>query len=189
MSTRLSYRVATAVALGVFAVALTPLGASAHPTPSASLRSPAWMRHAPTRVATAPVGGALTEAELPGASNPSEPYAAASQAVGARHPRGNSGGVGALVTTVNRVTGDFSLSLSDLSLPERGVPLGLSLTYNSYFASANGPFGRGWSFNSGMSLTRAADGSVTVSQENGSQVTFAHTSAGYRPAARHRLPP
>jgi len=190
VSTRLSFRVATAAALAISALALTLLSAgagSAGAATSASLRSPAWMRQAPIR-ATAPVGGALTEAELPGASNPSEPYAAASQwttrAQGTKDPwlgtlgRGVSGGLGAL-TTVNPVTGDFSLSLGDPFIPERGVPLGLSLTYNSYFASKDGPFGRGWSFNSGMSLTRASNGSVTVTQENGSQVTFKHTSAGY----------
>jgi YD repeat-containing protein len=178
VSIRLSYRIATAVALVSFAVALTPLGANAHVETSAS---PAWMRQAATG-ATTPVGGALTEAELPGASNPSEPYAAASQFplrdAGDRDPwRGTIGG--ALATAVNPVTGDFSLSLSDLSLPERGVPLALSLTYNSYFASTDSPFGRGWSFNAGMSLTKAPDGSVTISQENGSRVTFSHTKSGY----------
>jgi len=138
------------------------------------------MRHAPIHAAP-PVGGALSEAELPGASNPSEPFAAASQAVrlynvtGQPTPVGNPDGR----LSVNPVTGDMSLSLGDLYVPERGVPLGLSLTYNSYLASTDGPFGHGWSFNAGMSLTRAADGSVTISQENGSQVTFQHNSVRY----------
>lgn len=185
MSSRISFRVATAVALVFSALTLTPLGANAGPAgvrTSSSLRSPAWMRQAPVR-ATAPVGGALTEAELPGASNPSEPYAAASQAVELR-AHGGTPLAGSVRTTVNPVTGDLSLSLHDLLVPERGVPLGLSLTYNSYFASKDGAFGRGWSFNSGMSLTRATNGSVTITQENGSQVTFQHTREGYVAAPR-----
>lgn len=177
MLTRLSFRVATAVALVISALALTPLAASARPGGVAKF------------LAATPVGGALTEAELPGASNPSEPYAAASQAVNpdrtfGREPRGLSGGIGALTKTVNPVTGDLSLSLDDLFVPERGVPLGLSLTYNSYFAAKNGPFGRGWSFNAGMSLTKAPDGSVTISQENGSRVTFQPHGGHYVAAPR-----
>ena len=104
MSSRLSFRVTTAVALVIFALALT---ASASPATSSSLRSPEWMRQAAIR-ATPPVGGALTEAELPGASNPSEPYAAASQAVDLYRAHGGTPLAGSVRTTVNPVTGDFS---------------------------------------------------------------------------------
>jgi len=185
VSTRLSFRVVTAVTLVLSALTLTALGASASPAASSSLRSPAWMRQAPIR-ATAPVGGPVTEAELPGASNPSEPYAAASQAVELR-AHGSTPLAGSLRTAVNPVTGNLSLSLGDLFVPGRaGVPLKFDATYNSYFASVSGRVGNGWSFNAGMSLTKAADGTVTISQENGSQVTF-HRNSSLRYVAPPRV--
>ena len=185
MSIRLSFRVVTAVTLVFSALTLTALGASASPAASSSLRSPAWMRHAPIR-ATAPVGGPLTEAELPGASNPSEPYAADSQAVELR-AHGSTPLAGSLRTAVNPVTGNLSLSLGDLFVPGRaGVPLRFDLTNNSYFASIDGRVGQGWSFNAGMSLTKAADGTVTITQENGSQVTF-HRNSSLRYVAPPRV--
>jgi RHS repeat-associated protein len=117
----------------------------------------------------APIGGALTAQELPGSSNPSEPYSSVSGG-GRSTPKNGFGGTDSL-GLVNPVTGSLSLGFTDLSVPERGTPLDLSRTYNSVFAGVDGPFGHGWSFTFGMHLT-FGNHRVTVNQENGSQVTF-----------------
>lgn len=44
---------------------------------------------------------------------------------------------------VNCATGEFWHTLTDLSVPGRGVPLNFARTYNSINASVNGPLGYG----------------------------------------------
>ena len=73
---------------------------------------------------------------------------------------------------VDCATGDFYHSFTDLAIPGRGIPLDLARTYNSLAAATNGPFGYGWASSYDMSLAVDGSGNVTVSQENGSQVTF-----------------
>lgn len=75
-------------------------------------------------------------------------------------------------------TGDYYDSATDDAIPGRGLNLDLSRTYNSLAAGTAGPFGYGWTFSYGMS---AAIGSSTVSitQENGSQVAFTKTASGW----------
>ena len=95
--------------------------------------------------------------ETLGGSNPSEP--------GFTQPS-------ATCYPVDCATGDFYHSFSDLSIPGRGMALGLERTYNSLAAATNGPFGYGWASSYAMSLAVDGSGNVTISQENGSQVTF-----------------
>ena len=79
---------------------------------------------------------------------------------------------------VNCATGDFFYQSADFTVPGRGVPLSLTRTYNSPSASTDGPFGFGWTDSYEMSLTTDGSGEVTISQENGSTVTFLPDGSG-----------
>ncbi len=88
----------------------------------------------------------------------------------------------ATASPVDTESGNFWHTFTDVSIPGRGCPLNLDRTYNSDSASTNGPFGYGWSFSYGMSL--AVSGSTaTITQENGSQVTFTESGSVWSPAA------
>ena len=84
----------------------------------------------------------------------------------------------AFVLPVDAPTGDFWHSFTDLSISGRGMGLDLTRTYNSVDAGTNGPFGYGWSFSYGMSLTFPDATHVVVNQENGTQVTFTERAGG-----------
>ncbi|MBF4563291.1 transglycosylase SLT domain-containing protein [Microbacterium sp. VKM Ac-2870] len=94
---------------------------------------------------------------------------------------------------VDTATGYFGESLTDLNTPGLGEALTFTRTYSSSLAdpsgpsgasALNGPLGRGWSFNYGMSATTGSGGSVTVHQEDGSTVPFTVDSSGhYTPSA------
>lgn len=74
---------------------------------------------------------------------------------------------------VNSMTGNFTTELVDVALPVRGPGLGVDRAYNAQAVDElDGVFGAGWSSTLDMSVTEEPDGSVTVTQENGSQVTF-----------------
>ena len=75
-------------------------------------------------------------------------------------------------------TGNFSESITDLSIAGRGVPLVFNRTYNSFSASQNGPLGYGWteSYNAGLSFD--GSGNALVHEENGSTITFAPSGSG-----------
>lgn len=120
-------------------------------------------------------GGPMTPAEMPGSSNPSEPYAGATLPV--------EGSITNGATMVNPLTGLLSLTFTDLRLTSRGTPGDLNRTYNSFNAGVDGPLGRGWSFSFGMHL-EIRRRSVTVAQENGSQITFTLSNGQYAAAPR-----
>jgi RHS repeat-associated protein len=79
---------------------------------------------------------------------------------------------------VNCATGTFWQQFTDFSVPGNGVPLDLSRTYSSSQASVDGPFGYGWTDSYNMSLSTDSSGDVTVTQEDGSTVTFEPNGAG-----------
>ena len=79
---------------------------------------------------------------------------------------------------VNCATGVFWHTFTDVSVPGRGVPLDLTRTYESSQAGTDGPFGYGWSDSYGMSLATGSAGNVTITQEDGSTVTFSPAGAG-----------
>jgi RHS repeat-associated protein len=79
---------------------------------------------------------------------------------------------------VNCATGDFFHQFDDVAVPGRGVPLDLYRTYDAADAGVDGPFGYGWSDSYGMTLTTGPDGTVSVSQENGSVVSFTPDGSG-----------
>jgi RHS repeat-associated protein len=87
---------------------------------------------------------------------------------------------------VNCATGTFWHQWDDLRVPGRGVPLDFQRTYSSAAAATDGPLGFGWTDSYNMSLAvDQASGNVTISQENGSTVTFnPNGSGGYVAAPR-----
>lgn len=109
-------------------------------------------------------GGPLTPSETLGGGNPGEPCLTCQVAQQGGYP-------------VNTATGDFWDTVTDDSIPGRGIPLDLTRTYNSLAASTAGPFGYGWSSSYTLNLTLdPASGNATVHQENGATTTF--TAAG-----------
>jgi RHS repeat-associated protein len=77
---------------------------------------------------------------------------------------------------VNLATGNFHEDFVDFDIPGRGRSLSTGHSYNSLFATVNGPLGYGWTSDFLMSLSFVGDPAsptnVIVNQENGSQVTF-----------------
>ncbi|WP_267881207.1 RHS repeat-associated core domain-containing protein [Streptomyces xylophagus] len=94
---------------------------------------------------------------------------------------------------VDTSTGYFGDSYTDLSTPGRGMPLDFTRSYAESVAdpsgpngslAVNGPFGYGWTYSYNLSAsTYATSGDVTVTQEDGSQVTFTNASGTYTPTA------
>jgi YD repeat-containing protein len=89
---------------------------------------------------------------------------------------------------VDTVDGTFSEQYGDLMIPGRGLPPMFVRTYNSWAAGTTGPLGYGWTSSYGANLSQnSTTGVVTVTEENGSQVTFGRagsgTSATYFPTA------
>jgi RHS repeat-associated protein len=82
------------------------------------------------------------------------------------------------VLPVNCASGDFWHTFTDVSVAGRGPSLALTRTYNSLNASSKGIFGLGWSSSYDMHLTTNADGSVTVTAEDGSAVTATNNGGG-----------
>jgi len=77
---------------------------------------------------------------------------------------------------VDSFSGNFWHTFDDLSVPGRGPGLAVSRTYNA-LGGGDGRLGFGWSFSYGMVLRVGAD-VATVSQENGSRVSFDSDGAG-----------
>ena len=94
---------------------------------------------------------------------------------------------------VDTSTGYFGDDYTDLTTPGRGMPLDFTRSYASATAdpngpneslAVNGPFGYGWTYSYGLTAaTNATSGNVTITQEDGSQVTFNDTSGTYTPTA------
>jgi RHS repeat-associated protein len=85
---------------------------------------------------------------------------------------------------VDTSSGAFSESAVDLVTPGRGQALGVARTFSSTDADTAGPFGFGWSWSYGASLTRdPSSGVVTVLEETGSSVAFTpgSTAGSYTP--------
>jgi RHS repeat-associated protein len=117
-----------------------------------------------------PIGGPLTDPQGRGGGNP---------ACSSASPSGAQGIHG---DPVNSATGDYFETQVDFNIPGRGCPLSFSRTYNSSAAGVNGPVGYGWQSSVGMWL--AVNGSTaTVTQENGSQVTFNQDGTDWSPSA------
>jgi RHS repeat-associated protein len=111
----------------------------------------------------------ISPQEICSCGNPSEPQIAASQDF-----QGDP---------VNTAFGTFSETFQDFSIPGRGLALFMSHTYNSVFAAVTGPLGFGWTHSYNMNLVDNGT-SVTITQENGSQVTFTLSGTTYSAPSR-----
>jgi Domain of unknown function (DUF6531) len=72
---------------------------------------------------------------------------------------------------VNCASGDFWHTFTDVSVPGPGPALDLTRTYNSLSASTLGIFGYGWTSSYSSSLVVNTDSSVTITEDDGSQVS------------------
>ena len=79
---------------------------------------------------------------------------------------------------VNCGTGDFWHTFTDVSIPGRGASLELARTYDAARAQTDGPFGFGWTDSYDMFLTLDGSGNATITQEDGSTVSFASNGGG-----------
>ncbi|MEV4625257.1 polymorphic toxin-type HINT domain-containing protein [Micromonospora sp. NPDC049523] len=88
---------------------------------------------------------------------------------------------------VNTATGAFVRVEQDLGMASFGVPFASSRTYSSA-SPAGGPFGPGWAWSYGMTVTESADG-VVVRAEDGAEAIYRLDGESYRrpPGVRSNL--
>jgi RHS repeat-associated protein len=79
---------------------------------------------------------------------------------------------------VNCASGDFWHTFKDVDINGFGPGLNLARTYNSLNATTEGIFGYGWSSSYDMHLAVNGDGSVTITEDDGSQVTALPDGSG-----------
>lgn len=122
-------------------------------------------------------GGAITPGERLGGSNPALPCLTR-----------QCGQTNETAWPVDVATGNFWHTFGGLSIPGRGMPLNFGFTYNSTAANADGPLGFGWTHSYNMRLgftpNPTSPTTVTVSQENGSQVNFFGSGTTWAPPPR-----
>ena len=75
------------------------------------------------------------------------------------------------IDPVDCASGDFYHTSTDVSIPGYGPSLDLTRTYNSSEAATETMFGYGWSSSYDSHLAVNEDGSVTITEADGSQVT------------------
>lgn len=80
--------------------------------------------------------------------------------------------VACLAEPVNSLTGAFTDSVTDLTLPGKGLPFAFARSYNSADATV-GRLGPGWIDSYSASLTIQQNGDVTVHGEDGQQIRYA----------------
>ena len=79
---------------------------------------------------------------------------------------------------INCASGDFWHTFKDISVPGRGPGLDLERTYNALKANTAGIFGSGWASTYDEHFATNADGSVTITDGDGAQVTATPNSDG-----------
>jgi RHS repeat-associated protein len=94
----------------------------------------------------------------------------------------HAGGVGVGPGSVNPVTGELSLSASDVSISTPGAPLTVSRSYRSRHLAlgTEGPLGPQWSLSLGAqaSLVRTPGGGMVLMNSNGTQTVFESSGSG-----------
>lgn len=93
-------------------------------------------------------------------------------------PGVSPGGTGQTGGSVEYATGDVWQSFTDSEIAGGGPGLDLTRTYSSGNASTEGIFGFAWSSSYDMHLTVNGDGPVTITEEDGSQVTATPSGGG-----------
>jgi RHS repeat-associated protein len=83
---------------------------------------------------------------------------------------------------INTATGNYYASHADVVVPGQGVAFNFTRSYNSLDSYA-GPLGAGWTHSFNAFLTLNPDGTVSIKEADGHQVTFSPTGGGaYIPA-------
>ena len=80
---------------------------------------------------------------------------------------------------VDCASGDFYHTFTDVSIPGYGPLLDLTRTYNSLDAGTEGIFGYGWISSYESHLVVKGDGSITITEGDGSQVTATPSGGTY----------
>ena len=83
---------------------------------------------------------------------------------------------------IDTESGSFWHTFTDISISGRSYPLQVVRTYDSQNAASTSPFGYGWKFNYGMSLSSVGS-TTTITQENGSQTSFTLSGSVWTPSA------
>ena len=83
------------------------------------------------------------------------------------------------VDPVDCASGDYYQSFTDSSVPSYGPALDLTRTYNSLDAATEGIFGYGWRSSYESNLLVNGDGSITITEGDGSQVTATPSGSSY----------
>lgn len=73
---------------------------------------------------------------------------------------------------VNLNTGNFYFSSTDVTIPDYNSEFAIERTYNSKGAAYISNFGRGWQFSYGQALSKAEDGTILYTREDGSVLRF-----------------
>jgi RHS repeat-associated protein len=147
--------------------------------------------NAPNGVAFAPQSSPqrVTKSELAGgATNPAE--------------SGVTGGMNDVVSSgtpsdapgasagVDTATGAYSLSLDSMTIPDIGLSLDQTATYDSSRASTNGLLGYGWDYSYGMTASQNGTSCViTVTFGDGATTTFDPTTSSGSCSSRTYQPP
>lgn len=84
-------------------------------------------------------------------------------------------------TSVNTFSGTLIVRRTPLVIPGRGLPIELSLTYNSDDDDVDGPFGFGWRFSYGIAYILQSDGDVVVIWGDGRTDLFDERGGTYTP--------
>ena len=82
---------------------------------------------------------------------------------------------------INTYTGNLGLHRELFSIPGKGLPVEIYLTYNSDHRLISSPFGYGWNFSYHIRYQKDASGNVTIVWGDGRQDTFTKTDSGYAP--------
>ena len=133
-------------------------------------------------------GGLSWPEELGGAGNPSEP---AMSSIADVNSAGTPSDAPGLSAGTNTALHSYTLSLNSFSVPDVGLPLDLTATYDSAYmaygidtSSSIPPFAFGWRLSTGITWTQNPDSGffpcrITVTQADGSQIYFEPAAATF----------
>jgi RHS repeat-associated protein len=91
---------------------------------------------------------------------------------------GNGTNNSAFMGDVNTLTGTYSTSVTDISLPGLGIPLTFSRCYSSAYANVNSALGYGWNNSFGAKLVIDGSGNATLTDENNQIVSYTKNADG-----------
>jgi RHS repeat-associated protein len=126
---------------------------------------------------------AVTTSELVGgASNPAE--SAIASGMNDVVTSGTPSDAPGATAGVDTATGAYSFSLDSMTIPDLGIPLDMTATYDSSRGATNDLLGWGWDYTYGITATQNAHNAATnpcaiiVTQETGATVTFFPSAQG-----------